>query len=196
MYYAKSYPAESIKQHTDNLLENLKVLKKTYGKEIEDNIRKNLKINEERFWILLKIICIYHDIGKIYTPFQNKIRESIGEAIIQTHFSYEVVKHEQLSPMFVPMEKYNLSTDEKVLVYQAIYYHHERDNKEFDEEYIKDVIDKDILPQIEQVKQELGYEIETNLNTKYIKYVKRRITEKDKWYPEYCLLKGLLHRLD
>ena len=80
MYYAKSYPTESIKQHTDNLLENLEVLKKTYGKEIEDNIRKNLKISEERFWILLKIICTYHDIGKIYTPFQNKIREIVNEA--------------------------------------------------------------------------------------------------------------------
>lgn len=49
MYYAKSYPTESIKQHTDNLLENLRVLKEIYGKEIEDNIRKNLKISEERF---------------------------------------------------------------------------------------------------------------------------------------------------
>lgn len=196
MYYAKSYPTESIKQHTDNLLENLKVLEKTYGKEIEDNITKNLKISEERFWILLKIICTYHDIGKIYTPFQNKIRASIGETIIQTPFNYEVVKHEQLSPMFVPIERYNLSIDEKVLVYQAIYYHHERDNKEFEEDYIKDIITKDILPQIEQVKQDFEYDIEINLNTKYIKYVKRRITEKDELYPEYCLLKGLLHRLD
>ena len=196
MYYAKSYPTESIKQHTDNLLENLRVLKEIYGKEIEDIIRKNLKISEERFWILLEIICTYHDIGKIYTPFQNKIRASIGESIIQTSFSYEIVKHEQLSPMFVPVEKYNLSIDEKMLVYQAIYYHHERDNKEFDEEYIKEVIAKDILPQMEQVKRELGYELETNLNTKYIKYVKKRITEKDELYSEYCLLKGLLHRLD
>ena len=87
MYYAKSYPIESIKQHTDNLLENLKVLKEIYGKEIEDNIRRDLKISEERFWILLEIICTYHDIGKIYTPFQNKIRASIGESIIQTSFS-------------------------------------------------------------------------------------------------------------
>ena len=172
MYYAKSYPTQSIKQHTDNLLENLKVLEKTYGKEIEDNITKNLKISEERFWILLKIICTYHDIGKIYTPFQNKIRASIGETIIQTPFSYEVVKHEQLSPMFVPIEKYNLSIDEKVLVYQAIYYHHERDNKEFEEDYIKDIITKDILPQIEQVKQDLGYDIEINLFTnKTIYYI-------------------------
>lgn len=32
-YYAKSDPIETIKEHTDKLLENLEILKKEYGKK-------------------------------------------------------------------------------------------------------------------------------------------------------------------
>ena len=37
MYYAKSEAKETIREHTDKLLENLKLLRKLYG---EENIRK------------------------------------------------------------------------------------------------------------------------------------------------------------
>lgn len=33
-YYAKSNPIETIKEHTDKLLENLEILKRTYGSKI------------------------------------------------------------------------------------------------------------------------------------------------------------------
>ena len=36
-YYAKSKPKETIKEHTNKLLENLKLLKKIYSKDIEQN---------------------------------------------------------------------------------------------------------------------------------------------------------------
>ena len=168
MYYAKSKPIESIKEHTDKLLENLKLLKNTYG----DQIVEDVNIDKTRFWKLLEIICKYHDIGKVYTPFQNMIRTDIGEQEINTEFSYENIKHEQISPVFVPVNKYELTKDEKKLVYQAIYYHHEREGKSINSTYLKEIIENDLKPQIEEIKKEFGYEIDENLSYFYIHYSK------------------------
>ncbi len=192
MNYAKSKPLETIKEHTDKLLKNLKILKKIYIKEIE----KVININKDRFWELLEIICKYHDIGKVYTPFQNIILNEIGKKTIETKFSYDVIKHEQISPIFVPAEKYNLTKEEKLLVYQAIYYHHEREEKEISSTYVEEIIEKDIKPRLKEIKKEFRYEIKEEPDTTFIKYVRNRIKQEDKLYIEYCFLKGLLHRLD
>lgn len=192
MGYAKTKNLETIKEHTDRLLENLKILRKIYGKEIV----KVINIDKKRFWELLEIICKYHDIGKVYTPFQNIIRNKLWKPPIQTKFSYEILKHEQLSPIFIPVEKYKLTKDEKLLVYQVIYYHHERERKEINIQYLEEVIKEDIEPRIEEIKEEFGYEIEDDLDISFIKYIRNRIKESNKLYIEYCLLKGLLHRLD
>lgn len=194
MFYAKSNPEQSITEHTNELLDNVKKLKETY----EDTINKIIKIDQKRFWYLLEIICKYHDIGKVYTPFQNIIRQKLKQELIKTKFKYDAIKHEQLSPIFIPVEKLGLSKEEKKLVYQAIYYHHERKEERVEPQYIKEIIEEDILPKLEEIKNELGIEIEENLTTNYLKKVGegKRITPKDTIYPEYCLLKGLLHRLD
>lgn len=150
MFYAKSEPIETIKEHTDKLLENLEILKNIYGKDIE--IDK--KFDTERFWYLLKIACTYHDLGKVFTPFQNLVREKIGEKKIPTEFSYEI-KHEQLSPMFIPVERLELTKEEKKLLYQTIYYHHERDSEEISSEEVDKIIKEDIMPKIEKIKEEI-----------------------------------------
>lgn len=189
MFYAKSKPKESIKEHTDSLLENLKILKEVYGNEITKNKY------EERIWELLKIICTYHDLGKVYTPFQNKILEKIGQKTIPTKFEYNI-KHEQLSPLFVPVRELELRKDEKKLVYQSIFYHHERKSDDIDCDLVMDIINQDIEPNIDRIKEELC--VDLDLNPYYLKYVGngKRIKQGDKLYNEYCLLKGLLHRLD
>ena len=193
MFYAKSEPVETIKEHTDNLLKNLEIVKNTYGEEIG----KNRTFSMERFWYLLKIACTYHDIGKVFTPFQNKIREKIGKEKIPTKFLY-TIKHEQLSPMFIPIEKLELSKEEKRLLYQVVYYHHERNTEEIQSEEIEEIIKEDILPQIETIKMEMKVEIRENLTSFYLRDVRgrKRITQEDSLYEPYCLLKGLLHRLD
>lgn len=204
IYYAKSDTRETIKQHTDKLLENLERLKSGY----QDEILKAKNIDKERFFYLLEIVCKYHDIGKVFTPFQNMIREKIKQEEekegtksdfvyekLETKFIYNI-KHEQLSPMFVPVESLGLSLDEKRLVYQAIYYHHERENKEVDNVLVSKIIEEDIKPQLEFIKNEMEFEIEEKLSPIYIRYIRRRICEGDALYNEYCLLKGLLHRLD
>ena len=194
MYYAKSNPIESIKEHTNKLLENMILLKKLYG----EKILKEADFDKERFWTLLEIVCKYHDLGKVYTPFQNEIRKKIKLPLINTQFNYEIIKHEQLSPMFIPVEKYNLSKEEKKLVYQAIYYHHERDTKDINNIYVQEIIEKDIKTQLDKIKLEIPYEIEENMNCMYIKYIqnRNRIKENEPLFIEYCLLKGILHRLD
>ena len=101
-YYAKSNPTETIKEHTDKLLENLEILKNEYG----DKITQSIEMPKERFWQLMKIICQYHDTGKVFSGFQNVIREAIGEKLIPTKFDNQEIKHEQISPMFVPYKQY------------------------------------------------------------------------------------------
>lgn len=196
MYYAKSKPEQTIKEHTQALLENLEILKTTYGEEI----LKDKDLDKERFWELLKIICTYHDLGKVYTPFQNEIRKKLGKDTLPTKFSYEAVKHEELSPLFIPIQKFNLTKEEKRLVYQAIFYHHEREKIPVSSNLVEQIIKQDILPQVKQIEEELGIEIQKNPTTMYLKYIgsgkKDRISKSDRQYEEYCLLKGLLHRLD
>ena len=193
-YYAKSDPIETIKEHTDKLLENLEILKKEYGEKITQSI----EMPEERFWQLMEIVCKYHDAGKVFSGFQNAIREAIGEELIPTRFNNQEIKHEQISPMFVPYKQYEMTKKERKLVYQAIYYHHERDNKiHINSELLEEIIKEDIEPNIEKIEKELQIEI-SKLSTLYLGMVEgqARITEGDKLYNEYCLMKGLLHRLD
>lgn len=193
-YYAKSNPTETIKEHTDKLLENLEILKNEYG----DKITQSIEMPKERFWQLMKIICQYHDTGKVFSGFQNVIREAIGEKLIPTKFDNQEIKHEQISPMFVPYKQYEMTKKERKLVYQAIYYHHERNNKiHIDRELLEEIIKEDIEPNIEKIEKELQIEI-SKLSTLYLGMVEgqARITEGDELYNEYCRMKGLLHRLD
>lgn len=193
-YYAKSNPIETIKEHTDKLLENLEILKITYGAKIVQVI----DMSEDRFWQLMEIICKYHDVGKVYSGFQNVIRKAIGEPLLATKFNNEQIKHEQISPMFVPYKEYGLTKKERKLIYQAIYYHHERDNIiHMDEQLLNEIIKEDIEPNIEKIENELQIKV-PELKTTYLGMVEgqARITEFDDIYKDYCIMKGLLHRLD
>ena len=193
-YYAKSNPIETVKEHTDKLLENLEILKRTYGSKIVQVI----DMPEDRFWQLMEIICKYHDAGKVYSGFQNAIRKAIGEPLLVTKFNNEQLKHEQISPMFVPYKEYELTKTERKLVYQAIYYHHERNNTiHIDADLLKEIIEEDMKPNIPQIENELKIKV-PELKKTYLGIVEgqARITEFDDIYKDYCIMKGLLHRLD
>ena len=193
-YYAKSNPIETVKEHTDKLLENLEILKRTYGSKIVQVI----DMPEDRFWQLMEIICKYHDAGKVYSGFQNAIRKAIGEPLLVTKFNNGQLKHEQISPMFVPYKEYELTKTERKLVYQAIYYHHERNNTiHIDADLLKEIIEEDMKPNIPQIENELKIKV-PELKTTYLGIVEgqARITEFDDIYKDYCIMKGLLHRLD
>lgn len=193
MYYAKSEPKQSIREHTDKLLRNLEILKNKYGSKIVEIV----DIEESRFWELMKIICLYHDAGKFFSGFQNMIRKKLKEPLIDTRFSNELMNHEKISPAFIPNKLYEMTEDERMLVYQAIYYHHERNIANVDREILKKIIEEDIKPNLENIKLELGIEV-GELKTFYLRMVEgqARITEGHRLYNDYCIMKGLLHRLD
>lgn len=193
-YYAKSNPIETIKEHTDKLLENLEILRNKYGTKII----KNTNIEKDRFWKLMEIICIYHDAGKVFSGFQNAIRKTVNMELIKTPFNNEEIKHEQISPMFVPCKKCDITPEERKLVYQVIYYHHERNNiVHIDKELLKQIIEEEIKPNLERIEKSLKIEV-ADPKTFYLGLVEgqARIVEGDDLYKDYCLMKGLLHRLD
>lgn len=191
MLYAKSDPPESINEHTEKLLRNLKILRNIY----ENIVDKNPNV-DERLWNLLEIACVYHDIGKVYSPFQNIILEKLGKEKLYTTFDYESIKHEQLSPMFIPTDDLNYT--EKKLIYQAIYYHHCRIHKKVNSNLVEKIIKEDILPRYDNIRSEIKYKLKDDLNCNYLGYVfgRNKINEESEVYIKYCLLKGLLHRLD
>lgn len=191
MIYAKSDPPESINEHTEKLLRNLKILRNVY----ENIVDKNPNV-DERLWNLLEIACVYHDIGKVYSPFQNIILEKLGKEKLYTTFDYESIKHEQLSPMFIPTD--DLNYNEKKLIYQAIYYHHCRVHKKVNSNLVEKIIKEDILPRYDNIRSEIKYKLKDDLDCNYLGYVlgRNKIDEESEVYIKYCLLKGLLHRLD
>lgn len=191
MIYAKSDPPESINEHTEKLLRNLKILRNVY----ENIVDKNPNV-DERLWNLLEIACVYHDIGKVYSPFQNIILEKLGKEKLYTTFDYESIKHEQLSPMFIPTDDLNYT--EKKLIYQAIYYHHCRVHKKVNSNLVEKIIKEDILPRYDNIRSEIKYKLKDDLDCNYLGYVlgRNKIDEESEVYIKYCLLKGLLHRLD
>ena len=135
--------------------------------------------------------------GKSYTPFQNQILNALKLKEIETEFSNEI-KHEELSPLFIPMEELELTEEEKKLLVQIIFYHHERKDVNTDRKLIQEIIQKDILPRYEEIKKETKLKLNSKPNTLWLKYVGNinRIKQGDKLYIEYCLLKGLLHKID
>lgn len=196
MIYAKSEPKETLREHTDELIQELSILKESYG----DKIEKLSDLDNEEFWRLLDIIVEFHDLGKVFTPFQNLIRKKIGMDEIPTLFENDIY-HNFISPAFINYKNLNIKKELKPLVVQSIGYHHERDVM-IDSELrgkVKIILDEDIVNKIDDLKHDfkVRYEIkEKSLNNNYLKYMEKRIKPDDEMYKDYILLKGLTHRID
>ncbi|URZ03337.1 CRISPR-associated helicase/endonuclease Cas3 [Clostridium felsineum] len=194
MLYAKSNPVESIKEHTDELVKNYYNIRKVYGEIIEQKVN----IDKNNFWQLLSIAVLYHDVGKSYTQFQNKIRRAIGEKEIPEKDSTDI-PHNYLSPTLIPYGKYDILKDKslKKILIQAIAYHHERDKKP-DMSEIREASELDLANIIDKIRDEMKIEIPDKPASKVFNAMKfkNRITEGAKEYYDYIMLKGLLHRID
>ena len=127
---AKTKPYETLREHTDELRKELEMLKATYGEKIEALI----SIDKNEFWRLLDIIIEFHDLGKVYTAFQNKLKCVLNE-MLNTPKKYTLentdflndIGHNYMSPAFMNFKKLNITNKEiKRIVIQAIIYHHER----------------------------------------------------------------------
>lgn len=187
--YAKSEPRQTIKEHTCALLDNLSLLRKTYGERIEYLLPEQYRAI---FWNVLSFVVKYHDLGKINTNFQNKIRGKRGLPLLTTIVDREI-SHNLLSPSFFGEDIFKYEKDIIRSIIQAIVFHHEgKSLPDFKE--IENTICKDM-----ESRKSLAADIinpPDTLWTGYERYYKSRITPKDEIYIFYLLIKGLLHRLD
>lgn len=197
MIYAKSNPPESLKEHTERVMKNFDLLKNTYDEQIRNLLPEKYK---ETFWKALEIACYYHDFGKLYKPFQDKIIKAINPNQKQKKDDIPYIPHNLLSPAFIDksyIEKEGINEELYPIIIQAITFHHENKkilSKELKEE-IKSAIDNDLSKNLDELNREMGTNI-NKLNKKFTIDIEKRIGMNDKNYLIYLLLKGLLHRID
>lgn len=185
-FYAKSSPVETIKEHTDQLLCRLEDYKKLY--------QSTISVLSERDWELLEIAVKYHDVGKADSFFQNKIRRSIGEPLLNVA-SANNIPHNLLSVMAIPFREIGLNKKEAELVAQIVAYHHERGTFP-DKQSIMSNYRENICPLKQEIEKQLGIVIDDKVSGIKISMAERRIDPSDPDYLRYILLKGFLHRLD
>ena len=191
-FLAKSYTEETIQEHTDKVLQEYERLKKFY---------KNCNVN----WTLLEQACLYHDLGKMNSKFQRKIRnaEKVEDEVPHGILSTLFLDAKRLKEDFQgadDFKSFDDLDDAMYLLFSAIFYHHDRES--FEKSDFTDNLEKNI----NREKDSLQYIV------KNFKYDKVRIPKKlhfrdkyinrfsnsDKSYllGEYVLLKGCLNRVD
>lgn len=206
--YAKSRPPETLKEHIKRLLANYELLKRYYGDLIIERVPKEYR---DIFWGLLRIAIKAHDLGKIYTPFQNKIRQYLKEPLLAENKGLDRdIPHNFLSPAFLKEMAVGYSEEIQLVLYQTIAYHHHRESLV---EYllssnkwgeVKKAVKEDLEGNLNRIEdlRDLGVEV-ANLSDRYSLKINR--CDNSRWQeiilnPDvetlYILLKGLLHRLD
>jgi len=178
-YLAKSNPKESIQDHTDNVIKNYYILKKMYP---------NIKVN----WGILYKACLYHDLGKMNTKFQKRIKgiKSSGE-----------IPHGVLSLAFINHRKLRneegYTKQEIRTLFHSVAYHHDR-TMDFEIEDVEEEIRK-----IEEQFKNFHYDkfeeekfLARTIEDLYF-VINNRIYENEGiCFYQYIMTKGLLNRLD
>lgn len=207
LFLAKSNPKETIMEHTDKLLDSFYLLKCIYP---------NLKnIN----WELLRIACIYHDVGKMNTKFQNKIIGNINnyykdskkleqiELLEDKLIEIEEIPHGYLSNSLIPRDfiESNFTKEEIRILYESIFYHHNREKLEGNRK--KELL-KIIREDLSRYKDEFKYDklIDNNIeiSTEFMRIIKKRIliensilnSDQYEIASKFIMTKGLLNKID
>lgn len=185
LFLAKSTPPETIAEHTDQVLFQYEQLKACYPTIPNVN------------WDILYLACLYHDLGKMNTKFQNKINKD--KILTDPLMDDKEVPHGYISPAFLPIDDLTTKYDKNSLriLYQTIYYHHHRPDMNF--ENIKKVLKYDL----NQYMNDFIFnkiEVPLKINKKYAKYtINGRIPSEfddQETINMYIMTKGLLNRLD
>ena len=198
---SKDDPIETIESHTQNLLKNFDIL---------NNLYPEIKYLD---WEILKLACIYHDLGKVSTKFQNKIIKKIKsnnkefelkkydiKDTIEDLYSEELeIPHNYLSPAFLPYKKLFQKWDkEKIrILVRAIFKHHKR--TEYNFKKINFFLKNDIEKNFPFLKFKKIKEIDLSEGIQEFERYAKKI-EKDNLNPEmfykYILTLGLLKKID
>ena len=179
-FLAKSYPTETIQEHTIHLLKNHELLKTIYP---------NLNID----WDMLYMACLYHDLGKINKKFQDRLKYGKKDD--------SEIPHGILSLAFIDYEELEdrgYSNEDISVLFNAVGYHHDR-KINFS---LSDIKEEIIL-----LKKELwdfmwnkteGIIIKNTIEPEFF-ILKDRIYRKrdgEEKFFKYVMLKGLLNRID
>lgn len=199
--YAKSKPVETLREHTEKLSNNCQKLKEIYSEEIESKIPQEYSL---LFWEVLEMAIKCHDLGKIHTPFQNKIRKVINEPLLSVKDGVEELPHNLLSPAFIKDLVAQYPKEIKKAIYQAIAFHHYRGVEENYATFIgawsvvKNVIENDLdSSRLQDLKGIIDVDKLSPPTHKYKRYLECPINQGDgHLYNFYILLKGFLHRAD
>lgn len=190
-FLAKTKPKkETIIEHTNNLLQELEKLKSIYS-EIK-------YIN----WELLRLACLYHDLGKMNTKFQKKLYGKLGieDILIDDIPEIPEIPHGYLSPCFLPLENLEriYSENEIRILYQSVYFHHSREAVD-NSSPIKHTVEKDLNKYWCDFEYQNIDKIQ-DLKPTYVKYTTyRRIPDVRDDYQtiyKYIMTKGLLNKID
>lgn len=198
MYIAKTAPVqETIFEHTSKVIGAGELIQLSYGEAIEGV--------DAAFWRLLMTSALFHDIGKAYTLFQNRIARYLKLPANKT--TLPDIPHNYISVVCVPWQQLQISLEEKVLIMDAIAYHHERDVSP-DDELLKRIYQQDLFPRMKDIYKHLQLEQFTPENglpgslrnelkrSRSSRYVREDGGEFTPLFRKYVLLKGLLHRAD
>src|SRR5690606_28365209 len=107
------------------------------------------------------------------------------------------IPHNYLSPFFVPLQKFNLSPDERKIVIQAITYHHEK-KVEFDPHLVEEIYESELFPLFPLVSELMNMEMNDTYDGihklfRYMDWNNRIDSMKSQnIYLLYILVKGLL----
>lgn len=187
-YLAKSFPPETIVEHTTKVLEQLKLLKRHYP--------------DIRFadWDILELACTYHDCGKMNTKFQNKLYQKLYKRDFCKDEFPEIpeIQHGYLSASFLPFEELkkryaNYPADLKML-YQIVYYHHSRPENSKDD--IKTVVEYELKPKLNTVELPVEVKKLRIPSSKYIGIMISNLDNDDEQFYKFVINKGLLNKVD
>lgn len=176
-FLAKSFPEETIQEHTDCLMREYDRLKMLYPSCGVD-------------WDLLEIVCLYHDLGKMNPAFQDKIRKK--------KISNHDIPHGILSTLFLDSKTLSkrFSKEDVKLLFSCVYYHHDRESLDQVDSF-QDILP--VIPILEEEAKNFHYEkvkIPKGFDFKE-EYISRFSERKEKeQLTKFILLKGLLNRID
>ncbi len=119
---AKSKPFKTLKEHTQEVLENFKLFRS-----------KNLISLSDSDWEILNQACLLHDLGKANTSFQKKIRgENEKDMFPHNYFSVAFIKEDnELLEKIVAFHHWKEPKEIKEEVYRDFLNYFEKLNKDF-----------------------------------------------------------------
>ena len=183
---------ETIKEHTQNLIDDFKLFKEYYGSFFDEKILEEIQLS-----------CEYHDYGKSVFVFQklidNKnyldtVEKTMSDSILKMYKEIgfaENIPHGYISPMFLNRkmcielaDKYGEDTVKRIVT--AIFYHHNReyiDNKDI---FIK-VADEDLKVRYQDLK--------LYKRVYQYRYDKNKLLDNKLW-TEFAVVLGMLNKFD